>query len=330
MLKPVPRNGRQPKAIPANHFNGQHNVSHTDAAGLQEAFVKTQAELESVRQRLVDASRIAGMAEVATDVLHNVGNALNSINVSCSLAIDRVRECGYSKLSKVAELLNQNADQLGEFLTTNPQGKHIGEYLAALSQSFEEEKTFLLAELNQLRKHVDHVNRIVAMQQNYAKLAGVQETVDITQLVEDALQINAAALARHLVKLHRQIEPVPPILVDKHKVLQILVNLIQNAKYAVSDANRHDKELTLWVARDGEDCVRIQVSDNGVGIPQENLARIFEHGFTTRGNGHGFGLHSSAQAARDLNGTLTVHSEGTGRGADFTLKLPLKPPPPTP
>lgn len=326
VLKPAARNGRQTKAKPATHFNDQDDAFLTDVASLQEALQETRAELELARKQLLETSRFAGMAEVATDVLHNVGNALNSVNVSCSLASDRVRDCSYSKLAKVAQLLNQNADQLSEFLTTNPQGKHIGEYLMALSQSFEEEKAFLSAELSQLRKHVDHVNRIVAMQQNYAKLAGVQETVDVARLVEDALQINAAALERHAVELHRQIEHVPPILVDKHKVLQILVNLIQNAKYAVSEAKRRDKELTLRVACAGEDYVQIQVNDNGVGIPPENLARIFERGFTTRRNGHGFGLHSSAQAARDLNGTLAVHSEGTGRGAVFTLKLPLKPP----
>jgi signal transduction histidine kinase len=119
---------------------------------------------------------------------------------------------------------------------------------------------------------------------------------------------------------------VSPILADKHKILQILVNLIRNAKYAVSEADCPDKLLTLRLAPGADNQVCIQVNDNGVGIPPENLTRIFSHGFTTRRGGHGFGLHSSALAAHDLGGALSVHSDGLGKGATFTLVLPLQPP----
>jgi signal transduction histidine kinase len=116
----------------------------------------------------------------------------------------------------------------------------------------------------------------------------------------------------------------PEITVEKHKALQILVNLIRNAKYACDESGSTDKRLTLRVYNGGGR-VRIAVIDNGVGIPAENLVRIFNHGFTTRENGHGFGLHSAALAARELGGVLRVHSEGPGRGAAFTLELPLQP-----
>ena len=147
----------------------------------------------------------------------------------------------------------------------------------------------------------------------------------MSQLVDDSLQINAGALDRHQVKLARESEKVPQVLVDKHKVLQILVNLIRNAKYAVSEAERKDKQVTVRLFQHGEDHVRIQVSDNGVGIAPENLTRIFAHGFTTRKDGHGFGLHSGALAAKEMGGSLSVHSEGPGQGATFTLELPIKP-----
>jgi PAS domain S-box-containing protein len=288
------------------------------------ALKQAQAELETTHNHLVRASRMAGMAEVATDVLHNVGNVLNSVNVSCSLVIDRVQETCCTNLAKIPELLRENFGRLDEFLTTDEKGKHLLEYLASLAQTFEEQKTFLLRELNQLRNHVEHIKQVVTMQQNYAKVAGVEETIDVTHLVEDALRMNADALTRHAVTYRRKFEPVPPLHVDKHKVLQILVNLIRNAKYAVTDSPRRDKEMTICIRPHGEDRVQIQVADNGVGIAPENLTRIFAHGFTTRKGGHGFGLHSGALAARDLGGSLAAHSDGLGKGATFTLELPLK------
>jgi signal transduction histidine kinase len=113
---------------------------------------------------------------------------------------------------------------------------------------------------------------------------------------------------------------------EKHRVLQILVNLIRNAKYALDDSKRTDKLLTIKLGRNGGDHIKIDVVDNGVGIPEENLTRIFGHGFTTRSNGHGFGLHSSALAIKELGGSLTAHSDGVGKGATFTLLLPENPP----
>ncbi len=284
-----------------------------------------EAELESAHQRLVETSRLAGMAEVASDVLHNVGNTLNSINVSCSLVIDAIKQLNFNNLARIPSLLQENAGRLDEFLTNDPRGKHIPQYLAGIPERFEEKKSFLLGELGQLREHIDHVNQIVAMQQSYAQVAGVQEPVDIAQLVEDAIQINAAALQRHTIQYRRDLEPLPPFLVDKHKVLQILINVIRNAKYALSESQSPQKLMTLRVRRAADGQVEIQVTDNGVGIPAENLTRIFAHGFTTRRNGHGFGLHSGALAARELGGTLSAQSDGPGHGATFTLTLPFRP-----
>ena len=133
----------------------------------------------------------------------------------------------------------------------------------------------------------------------------------------------------HEGNIRREFDEAPPIMTEKHKVLQILVNLIRNAKYAMDDAGRSDKRLTIKVANEGRHRVKIQVIDNGVGIPPENLTRIFSHGFTTRRNGHGFGLHSSALAVRELGGSLEARSDGEGQGAVFTLRLPSTPPAPS-
>jgi len=290
------------------------------------ALKQAEAELESAHQRLIETSRLAGMAEVATDVLHNVGNVLNSVNVSCSLTIDRVKGTKIANLSKAAALLMENQNRLGEFFSKDQRAQQIPTYLSALAEHFTHEQSALLQELEQLLKHVEHIKQIVAMQQSYAKVAGVIETVNPTQLVDDAIQINGAALTRHEVQLRCEFEQVPLIQTEKHRVLQILVNLIRNAKYALDESKRTDKLLTIKLGRNGGDHVKIQVIDNGVGIPAENLTRIFGHGFTTRRNGHGFGLHSSALAIKELGGSLTAHSDGHGKGATFILLLPENPP----
>jgi C4-dicarboxylate-specific signal transduction histidine kinase len=173
---------------------------------------------------------------------------------------------------------------------------------------------------------MEHIKEIVAMQQSYAQRAGVVELQSIPLLVEDALRMYDGALGRHQVRIVRQFEDVPSVPVDKHKVLQILVNLISNAKHALTRSRPEDRVLTLRVSHCGQEGARIAVSDNGAGISSENLTRIFSHGFTTRQGGHGFGLHSAALAARDMGGALRAESAGPGRGATFTLDLPASPP----
>ena len=217
--------------------------------------------------------------------------------------------------------MSDHAADLGAFLTTDPKGRQLPSYLGQLAEHLAAERTMVLTEMDSLRKNIEHIKDIVAMQQSYAKVSGVAETIKVTDLVDDSLRMNAAALARHDVKVIREYEEIPAISVEKHKVLQILVNLIRNAKYACDESGRVDKQLIVRVTHEAER-VRVAVIDNGIGIPPENLIRIFAHGFTTKETGHGFGLHSGALAAKEMGGSLGVESDGPGRGATFTLELP--------
>jgi PAS domain S-box-containing protein len=289
------------------------------------AIKQAEAELERAHKQLVQASRLAGMAEVATSVLHNVGNVLNSVNVSATLLLDNARQSKVSSLGKAVALLNAHAADVAAYLADDPKGRQFPAYLNLLCEELAKEQQRSLAELESVRENVDHVKEIVAMQQNYARVSGVAETVKVTEIVEDALRMNAGAMSRHEIALVRQYTDEPMVSIEKHKVLQILVNLIRNAKYACDESGRMDKQITLKIwKRDQWIC--IAVVDNGIGIPPENLTRVFNHGFTTRKDGHGFGLHSGALAARELGGSLTADSEGRGFGAVFTLELPMQPP----
>ena len=208
---------------------------------------RQEMELERVHKELMTASRQAGMAEVATNVLHNVGNILNSVNISASLVAERVRQSKAPGVSRLAAMLVEQGPRAGQFITDDERGRRIPDYLAALGEQLLTDQRMTLQELASLRDNLEHIKDTVAMQQSYAKLCGVTETVEVVDLVEDSLRLNAGAFARHGVTLKREFSNVPPITVDKHKVLQILVNLVRNAKYACDDSGRSDKLITLRI-----------------------------------------------------------------------------------
>jgi signal transduction histidine kinase len=307
--------------------HGRDEVGQLTAA-FNDMLAQIQArerELEEVHRELLDTSRQAGMAEVASGVLHNVGNVLNSVNVSCTVAGERLAAIDVASLRDAGALLKQHESDLNDYLTGDPKGRQLPGFLSMLAVEMAAEKEAVFKELETLRKNIDHIKEIVAMQQEYAKVSGVMETLPMAQLVEDALRLNAGALSRHEVEVVREFADLPSLPVDKHRVLQILVNLIRNAKYALDDRGHEDKRLTVRIGRNGNDRIKIEVDDNGIGIPPENLPLIFRHGFTTRREGHGFGLHSGALAAQEMGGSLRVYSAGPGHGATFTLELPLAP-----
>jgi C4-dicarboxylate-specific signal transduction histidine kinase len=287
---------------------------------------RAQAEKEKTHQELLKASRAAGMSEVATGVLHNVGNVLNSINISASIVAEHMNELNIVNIARAANLMHEHADDIGNYMANDPKGKQLPDYLAQLAAHLSAEQSLLVKEIGFVKMKIEHIKQIVAAQQNYGKVVGLEERVKIEDLIEDVLRIHASELAQHEVRVRHDYPPgLPEILVDKHKVLQILLNLLSNAKHAVVDSGRKEKQVTVRVTN-GNDKIRIAMSDNGVGIAPVNLRKIFNHGFTTRKkDGHGFGLHSGALAAKEMGGSLIARSDGPGQGATFTLEIPIKP-----
>jgi two-component system, sensor histidine kinase ChiS len=284
-------------------------------------FRQTERDLEKARQ-LLETSRQAGMTEVATNILHNVGNVLNSVNVSGRLILDKVERSKVTGITKAVSLLEAHKSDLPGFFEDQFTGKRLLNYLSKLDAYLTQEQAEIEKEVHTLLSNILHIKKIVAMQQSYARVSEALETLNIEDLVEDALQLNCGALETCRIKVVREYSESQPIPVDKHRVLQILVNLIRNAMQAFGDEAGKDKQVTLRITKEN-DRMRIAIIDNGIGISKENVDRIFGHGFTTRKDGHGFGLHSSALAAKELGGALAVFSEGSGRGAKFTLDLPI-------
>ncbi len=282
-------------------------------------------ELAELNRRLMETSRQAGMAEIATGVLHNVGNVLNSVNVSSTLVIDRLRQSRLGNLAKGVKLLVDHQSDLPEFLTSDPKGRLVIGYLGGLVDHLQGEADANIRELGTLVSNVDHIKQIVAMQQSYARVAGVMESLSANELIDDALRFVAAAYRRAEIDLIRESANAPLVFVDKHKVLQVLINLFTNARQSIEEAKPAVRQVSVRVAARAEGGVEIFIQDNGLGIAPDNLNRIFQHGFTTKKEGHGFGLHSGANALKEIGGSLSVQSEGLGRGATFTVTLPSPP-----
>ncbi|MHC4203276.1 MAG: two-component system sensor histidine kinase NtrB [Planctomycetota bacterium] len=285
---------------------------------------RAEEKLKTAQEKLLETAREVGMAEVATGVLHNVGNVLNSVSVTAESIQKRVRGSKITYLSDVVGLFEEHAKELGTFMTNEERGQKIPTFLANLSKELVDEQQRCLEALEELTKHVQHVGDIIQLQQSHSKTKGLVEPTSIEEIVEDTLKINAEMITRNSVEVIREIPEIPTLLLDRHKVLQILTNLISNAIYALSKSERDDRILKIQISEQKNGRLRIDVSDNGIGIPEENLTRIFEHGFTTKKKGHGFGLHSTALSANELNGSIKAHSDGPGKGAVFTVELPFK------
>lgn len=302
----------------------QMRISKEKAEQSQAKLEKLNLQLEVTYKKLMETAHMAGMAEVAANVLHNVGNALNSINVSAAIVTEKIMNSEIANLGKLSQLLSEHCADLADFLSNDPRGRHIPAYLAEVSSHLSKQQAETVEKLQSLMKNVKHIKSIVQMQQLYASAGARQGSVSLNELIENAIEINNAGLERQNIEVIREYDDIGNILIDRQRVLQILVNLIDNAEYSLSRSDKKPKLLKIRTVRAGRAKVRIEVIDNGVGINPADLNAIFEDGYTTKQDGHGFGLRSSRLAARDMQATLTAESEGVDKGATFILELPLQ------
>ncbi|HWL86837.1 MAG TPA: ATP-binding protein [Polyangiaceae bacterium] len=306
-------------------LNGELSAKNEMLYSQIEERKRYQRERDAMHADLLVTARKAGMAEIATGVLHNIGNALNSVNISSQVLSTQVSGSKIRDVEKLGALLDAHHSDLAAFLVSDERGKLVPAFVRSLSAALAEEQSRVLNELANLQGMVDHAKNILTWQQNYAGLASVVEEVAPAALVEDALMVARVEGDRVPIAVEKDYDDVPPVLAERHKVVQILVNLFTNARDAIQASGRRRGNVGIRVRGDGDAGIAIEVSDDGDGIPPENMRELFRYGFSTRKDGHGFGLHSCAFAAGEMNGTLTAHSDGRDAGARFTLRLPLRP-----
>ena len=282
------------------------------------------ARAEELGRELMAVSRQAGMAEISAGVLHNVGNVLNSIIVSAGELKEQLGGARVGNMVKATRLLDQHKDDLPAFLTSE-RGQVLPAYLIEAATNVASTIEATHGDLQRIVKGTEHIRAIITTQQSYARQRAPSERLRLSEVIEDVLTMNETSFDRHHVRIIKRFHDDPIIVSDRHRIMQILVNLISNARQAFLEGDTLHPHPVIEISTrlTGDNKLSLIVADNGTGISPENAARIFQHGFTTRKTGHGFGLHSSAQAARDLGGELAFTSEGLGKGATFTLALPV-------
>ena len=283
--------------------------------------VAAEERERQLQKQLREASHQSGMAEVATGVLHNVGNVLNSLGVSSSRVRERLRTSQFDRVERVADMLETHRDTFRDFFASDPRGQRLPQYLKALCGRLGNDADDLRQELDAIDSHIQYLREIVQAQQSFARNGGVEEAVNVRELLATALTLKAQELQG--VQITRDIPDLPEVWTDRYKLLQIIVNFVGNASDAIA-GNELCKRRIAVRAGIIDEWLEIAVEDCGVGIAAELLGRVWEFGFTTKANGHGFGLHSAAVAAQQLGGSVAASSAGCGQGACFSVRIPLR------
>jgi len=287
---------------------------------------EVEAEVKSLNKKLILTARQAGMSEVATSILHNVGNILNSMKVSTELLKEKLINSQLDKLIAIANLIQEHLNDIDQYLKNDKKGKLLPSYFIALSKALDNEHYFIKNEIDKLIKCVLHVEDVVSMQNSLGGMVSLIEKIYLPEVIDIALSMCNEIINKNQIQIQKEIDSNLFLNLDQTKLLQILVNLIRNAADAMSIdlIPISDRKILIRVELFSDtNTVNIKVIDNGIGIEQENLIKIFSLGFTTKPKGHGFGLHSCALLAKEMHGKLVVESEGLGKGTTFVLTLPI-------
>ncbi len=283
---------------------------------------RMEEEKLQLHEQLLDTSRQLGMAEVASDVLHNIGNVLNSINVSIGIVADLIKKSMVGDVGRISQLLNKHQDDLGTFFSTSPKGKQIPAYLEKLSGQLVEEQRTAIAELERLRENAHHAQQCVASQQDLAKVKGITEPVSVIELMEEAVAANQEFLENLQIQVIREFHEIPLLIIDKRQVLEVMVDVIRNACQAMASVSTKQLVVCAKLIPGPPDSVCLEIQDSGCGIAPDDLVKIFGQGKTTEEGVRSMSLHNGALVAKNLGGALRARSQGVGHGATFSLELP--------
>jgi len=304
-------------------------LSSQEDAALADLAALVDAELERVaaeqrehwqQQKLRESSHQAGMAEIATNILHSVGNVVNSLGIASATIRRDLKALRLEQLAQATALIRANRKCLMTFLTEDIRGQHLPDYLTALSAQLSSNVQTLHAELDTADALLEQLQDIVSAQHTHARAGGQREPVDLKELLDATITGQDLGLSH--IQLERHYEELPLVTTDRHKLVLILVNIINNARDAVLASTAQPGRIAVHLRREGDEAI-ICIEDSGVGMLPETLPRIWRFGFTTKSNGQGFDLHNSANAAREIGATVAAHSDGPNKGSRFTVRLPI-------
>jgi signal transduction histidine kinase len=278
-------------------------------------------ELKKAQEKLIDRAHREGQADIAASVLHNVGNILNSVSTSVDTTSRILKNNNLSRLHSANALLREHMASLADFIQNDPRGVKLMHYYLQLGEVLEHDVQQISHNCRRAGTLISSANDVIHAQQQYAT-AGIEAQPDnLVELLEGVLSLLEISLARHDITLQKNFSPVAPVIVQKQQFIHIVLNILKNARESLQLSAVKDKCIQLTIEQRDTTRVTLTIADNGVGIAPHHLQKIFSFGFTTKKDGHGFGMHACANYMQQMGGSISVHSDGETRGAAFTLSF---------
>jgi signal transduction histidine kinase len=284
-------------------------------------------DLQETREQLAVSAHQSGMAELAVSILHNIGNAVNSVNVRAYSLAESMAHREMELLEKVCDFLESESSGLhgkpfeGEFK------KYLLECLHSVIEAGKDIRASSEKDMEFIRKGLDHIMEIIALQQEYAGIRGLETQVDIHRLIEDSIEMLMDSIRKRGIHVETNLLPVPELTINKNKMMQILINIIKNAYEAIDGVpggDEHMIRVSVFPVKDGErELVQIEVSDTGIGLDPSQCDRVFQFDYSNKGRGTGFGLHDAANYIKAQEGSIRITSGGVGKGADVVIRMPV-------
>lgn len=301
----------------------QLNLARADEMGtLALELDRMVGRLAESRRKLVDQSFEAGHAEMAKGVLHNLGNAMTPIGVRLAGLRERLRQAP-------VEDAEQAAAELAGPVSDPQRHEELREFMRLASMELTTTVRSAADDIDILGRQAAAVQSMLTEQRRSARNEHVIEAVRLPELFSQAMEIVPdSARARLSVQIDDSLRTVGVVHVARTVLRLVMQNVIINAAEAMREASRDRGRLSVRAEivaySDGEQ-LRMDCQDDGIGIHPDNLARIFEKGFSTksRETNSGIGLHWCANAVGALGGRMWATSEGPGRGASIHILLPL-------
>lgn len=288
---------------------------------LANEFDRMVEHLSEYRKKVLDSAHRSGMEEVASEVLHNVGNAVNSASCGVEMLRERLSESKATGLDRAAAMLREQAPRAGEFFTVDPRGPKLISYLIDLNEALKREQIDQQADVDRLFETIRHIRDVIAAQQSYTGQSEFRQEVALASMVDEVLLLNHEQLLASRIEVEVDLPPLPDLRLNKSKTTQVLVNLVRNAIQAMQNEHGLPRVLAISAQLIDETGIEIEVADTGHGFDEDVRRKLFAHGFTTKPNGNGFGLHYCANAVQGSGGHITAESPGPGLGATFRVRL---------
>ncbi|MCP4601326.1 MAG: PAS domain S-box protein [Proteobacteria bacterium] len=278
-------------------------------------------DLKKAEQKAISHAHKAGMADVAINTIHNVGNILNSVKTSIGMLPSKIMMSSITNFKLANKLLKENIDRMEDFICNDVKGMKLMQFYLEIEDKIDEERSEIEQEIKRVENRIKTIENVIDAQRGYTKDVEILvEEADLAEIIQDAITMNSDFIEKNNIKIEKEMTDIPAIPLQKMKVIQIIMSLITNAKEAMKETPSDNKIIKMYI-EELEDSIQLRVIDTGCGIPLENISKIFRHGFTTKKKRQGFGLHNSANNMTEMGGKMWAESKGEGQGATLVLKF---------